>query len=128
MYAPEWRENLARFNFEAGFPTPDLETAKAVLRKHIAVCKKNEARDHYVVRYNKEAWAKLSGETPAASSAAPSVEAASQGSLFSNDDVPTPSSPFDGMKDLDNSLKVNKPAASLGGSDFDLSELDEALG
>lgn len=127
QFAPDWREKLASFNFEAGFPAPDLETAKGVLRKHVAVCEKNKDRDHYAVNYNRDAWAELSGEAVSMDAPAAAAPAANQpASVFPETDVPTPSSPFDGMEDLGQAA-TSAPAATSGGSDFNLDELDNAL-
>ena len=127
QFAPDWREKLASFNFEAGFPAPDLETAKGVLRKHVAVCEKNKDRDHYAVNYNRDAWAELSGEAVSMDAPAAAAPAANQpASVFPETDVPTPSSPFDGMEDL-GQADTSAPAATSGVSDFNLDELDNAL-
>ena len=47
-------------------------------------------------------------------------------SVFPETDVPTPSSPFDGMEDL-GQADPSAPAATSGVSDFNLDELDNAL-
>ena len=59
---PDWKELLARFNFDKGFPTPDKNMSMELLRQHIAVCDKNVDSGNKSVHYDKDLWAQLTGK------------------------------------------------------------------
>lgn len=118
QYAPEWREEVKKFNFDKGWPAPDLAMAKDLLGSHVRQVDANKDKTHFILQYDADAWAAMSGG-PAPQAEAPSV----------SDSAPAPvaKSPFDDLEDLPN---TPAPAAEapLATSQFDLSELDDVLG
>lgn len=105
---PSLLEERAAIDVVAGYPRPDHATCMQLLKLHVAVADKNSNRGSKVTNYNKELWAQLCG-SPAS---------------------PSRSQALDELEDIPSNQDTTRGEVSTTGAadEFDLSELDEALG
>jgi len=101
---PTLLDERAAVNTQEGYPRPDRATCMQLLKLHIAVADKNTDKGSKVTNYDKELWAQLTSGT----ATSPRAQALEE------------------LSDLGDT-EATRPAVTTA-DEFDLSELDEALG